>query len=98
MNKTSALLLIAALITSASATDGKLTGLAYYDYTYDTNGGSNEFEIHRVYFNYEQEISTGIKYRFTTDIGRIGTEVTESGAVVGKLKKERLRIFHNWAA
>ena len=67
-------LLIMLAATSMFAQD-KFGAKVYFDYTYDKDGSpTNEFEIHRAYFTYQNKLSDVLSYKFTTDVGRTGAD------------------------
>lgn len=56
---------------SAFAGDGKISGYTYFDYTHDlTSHALNDegFQVRRLYFTYQQELSEGLKFKLQTDI------------------------------
>ncbi|PKL89516.1 MAG: hypothetical protein CVV23_04690 [Ignavibacteriae bacterium HGW-Ignavibacteriae-2] len=74
MKKISSMLLSVILSTTIFAQEGgKISSLAFYEYTYHTNGDptvNNEFEFQRVYFTYENSVSDNLEYKFQLDVGR----------------------------
>lgn len=57
------------IATSVFAGESKISGLTYFNYTYNSDDDAvNGFGLNRVYFTYQNEISEGIKYKFQTDI------------------------------
>lgn len=66
----------------ASAAEGKLSGLVFYDLTYSENSDpSNAFEYRRAYFTYKQDVSDAIKFKFQLDAGRADGETGDGDAV-----------------
>ena len=62
------------LTAPLTAQNGKISGKAYFDYTYDLNKNANSanlFEFHRVYFGYEKQLTEKVKFKLTTDVGRM---------------------------
>ena len=65
------LTLIALFAAIGVSQEGKISGVVYYNYTYDlTTDATNDdgFALNRVYLTYTQELSKGISYKFQTDI------------------------------
>jgi hypothetical protein len=61
------------LATLAYGDDGNLSGLVFYELSHefdDTLVVNNAFEMQRVYFTYQKEISPSLAYTFQTDVGR----------------------------
>jgi hypothetical protein len=59
------------IISSLLAGDGKVGGLAFFNYRYDGADDAalkQSFGLTRVYFSYEKELSEGLQYKFQTDI------------------------------
>jgi len=67
------ILLSVLLIVSVYYGQGKISGVTYFDYTYDLSECANDdgFSLNRAYFTYEQELSKGISYKFQTDVGQL---------------------------
>ncbi|MEE8341249.1 MAG: hypothetical protein V3R52_04050 [Candidatus Neomarinimicrobiota bacterium] len=71
MNRLLSILILYSTICSAE--DIKFNALAFYEYSYNSSvegKNSNEFELHRVYFTFEKEMSNTLSYKFQTDVGR----------------------------
>ncbi len=67
-------LLLFALVGGLAAQNGKISGKTYFDYTFNMSKNAesaNSFEIHRVYFGYEKQLTDNLKFKFTTDVGRM---------------------------
>ena len=57
--------------------NSNLSGLGFYDYTYDlTENASNNdgFALNRVYFTYKNIISDDLSIKFQTDVGEVGSD------------------------
>ncbi len=64
---------ILALTTLASGQDSQFGATVFYEYTYwfDHTGQVNSpFEMQRVYFTFEKQLSPALAYKFQSDIGR----------------------------
>lgn len=63
------------LLSMAISQNTTLSGLGYYDYTYDlTENSTNDegFALRRVYFTYKNNISEDLSIKFQTDVGEVG--------------------------
>jgi len=63
------------LLSMAISQNTTLSGLGYYDYTYDlTENSINDegFTLRRVYFTYKNNISEDLSIKFQTDVGEVG--------------------------
>jgi hypothetical protein len=61
------------LATLVYGDDGELSGLVFYEISHefdDSLTANNAFEMQRVYFTYQKEISSNLAYTFQTDVGR----------------------------
>ena len=59
------------LIFSVTNAQEKIWAKVFFDYSYNKDAApNNEFEIHRAYFTYQNQITESISYKFTTDVGR----------------------------
>lgn len=74
MKKITVLIFTILFVASNLYAQEKIGSKIYFDYTYNSDGKpTNGFEIHRVYFTYQNHISKNISYKFTTDVGRFNT-------------------------
>ena len=100
------------VVASVSAGDGSISGKSYFDYMCNTDSDaaiSNQFEISRVYFTYKKKLYNDIKFRFTTDVGRISetyytyrATTNDNGDITGIVgskhkSKERLHVYVKYA-
>lgn len=67
----------------------KLSGVVYFDYT-NNNGNDtavpSEFELRRVYFTFEKNLTSDMKYKFQMDAGRLKGE-EKNGKIFAYIKK-----------
>jgi hypothetical protein len=73
MRRSIAAIITLMLVTVANGDNGKLSGLVFYEFSHefdDTLTVNNAFEMQRVYFTYQKEISPALAYKFQTDVAR----------------------------
>ena len=83
-------LIIIGLCSIAMAV-GKISGVGFYDYTYNLTEGAigadkSSFSLNRVYFTYKNSVSDDISFKFQTDVGNVGEDVR----LTSYLKKAQL--------
>ena len=62
------------LLISPVFSNGKMSGVSYFDYTYDlTEDAPNDdgFSLSRTYLTYKNDISDELSYKFQTDVGNL---------------------------
>jgi len=79
------------LIFSLIIAEGKISGLGFYNYTYNLTEGAfgankSSFALDRVYFTYKNSISNNISFKFQTDVGNVG----DDARLTSYLKKAQL--------
>ena len=67
--------LLIAMMCSAMMAEGKISGVGFFDYTYDlteeaSGADKSSFAFNRIYFTYSNTISDQISFKFQTDVGR----------------------------
>ena len=67
--------LLITMMCSAMMAEGKISGVGFFDYTYDLKKGASgadksSFAFNRIYFTYSNTISDQISFKFQTDVGR----------------------------
>ena len=99
-------IIISLLLSLLFPYNGAITGITYFDYTYEKEGSA--FNFNRQYFNYAIEMSNDMKFKIVFDVGRtsIGTvescndtecqEKAEDARLVVFLKKAQLNYKSNW--
>ena len=66
MKKFSALFVILFLLSGIVPGQGKISSKAYFDYSYNKDAKpTNKFEIHRVYFTYQNKLSDAVDRKST---------------------------------
>jgi len=75
-------LIFAALLTSLSAGEGKVSGLMFGDFYYnlsdpDTSVNYNGFRLRRIYFNYDRDLSETFSVRFRLEMNSVDGEKLE---------------------
>ena len=79
------------LICSLTIAEGKISGVGFYNYTYNLTEGAfgankSSFALDRVYFTYKNSISDNISFKFQTDVGNVG----DDSRLTSYLKKAQL--------
>ena len=83
---------------SAMMAEGKISGVGFFNYTYNLTDGvydsdKSSFDFNRIYFTYTNTISDQISFKFQTDVGRFdfvdedddGNAIIEDKPVMGHL-------------
>ena len=76
------------LITISIASDGKISGVTYFDYT--NNDNESEFNFNRQYINYSINSSDDLKFIVVFDVGRTDKIDGEDTRLVTFLKKAQI--------
>ena len=60
------------LICSSIIAEGKISGIGFYNYTYNLAEGTDKsgFSFDRIYFTYQNTLSDKTSFKFQTDVGR----------------------------
>ncbi|HED08889.1 MAG TPA: hypothetical protein ENI57_12275 [Ignavibacteria bacterium] len=72
MKKFSVLFVTLLILSGIVLGQGKISSKIYFDYSYNKDAKTtNKFEIHRVYFTYQNKLSDAVSFKITTDVGRV---------------------------
>ena len=69
------ILLTSIYLCSFIMAEGSISGIGFFNYTYDlTKDAMNDdgFRLNRVYFTYKNSISEDLSVKFQTDVGEVG--------------------------
>ena len=87
-------LILLFIITFGFSYNGSITGVTYFDYTWENDVSA--FNFNRQYFNYAIEMSNDMKFKVVFDVGRTANGTVEScklGVCEENLEDTRLLVF-----